>query len=134
MAAAETALGAWTNQYIGIPFEDCGRTPHGWDCWGLVRYVYAEHLSIELPEFDYRDTSNLAEVAGLFDSGLDRWQEVTTPETFDVVLLVLAGRATHCGVYVGGNRMLHVLHGCATSIIRCRSHLWKPRGFFRWKG
>jgi cell wall-associated NlpC family hydrolase len=128
----------WASQYVGAPFVEHGRDPAtGWDCWGLLVYVYREHLGITLPDFDgdYEDTEDVAQIARLFDRGLVDWREVPEADArpFDGVLVEMLGRPSHCAVYVATGRMLHTLHGSETSVIRVRSHLWKPTGFFRFE-
>ena len=128
----------WANEYVGTPFVEHGRDPAiGWDCWGLVCFVYREHLGVELPSFDadYEDTEDVARLASLFDGGLQDWDEVDEKQVvaFDGILVHMLGRPSHCAVALGGGLMLHTLHGSGTTIIRLRSHLWHPTGFFRYR-
>ena len=127
----------WASQYVGVPFVEHGRGLDGWDCWGLFCFVYREHLGIELPDFDgdYENTEDVAEIARLFDSGLKDWEEVPERDSrpFDGVLVHMLGRASHCAIYLGDGKMLHALHGSDTTIIRVRSHLWHPTGFYRFR-
>ena len=130
----------WANRYVGVPFVAKGCTPDGWDCWGLMRYVYAAHLGIALPDFsgDYEDPHDSRRVAALFDFGIaeHHWLEIseTDARPGDGVLLRVVGHVCHVGVIVNGNRMLHVLPGCETSITRTRAKVWQPVGFYRWNG
>lgn len=41
----------WANDYIGIPYEDAGRTKEATDCWGLLRMVMRDQFNIGIPEF-----------------------------------------------------------------------------------
>ena len=127
---------SWTEPYIGIPYKPHGRGLDGWDCYGLVRHVLSEHSGDQVPDYVYDESNTMSELAAMFDANLYLWQEI--PESlaaeFDVVLLEIAGCASHCGVYLGKGKMLHCLEGCETSIIRVRSHIWKPKGFYRWVG
>ncbi len=128
----------WASQYVGTPFVEHGRDPaKGWDCWGLLCFVYREHLGIELPDFDgdYENTDDVAAIAALFDRGLSDWTDVPESEVlpFDGVLVLMLGRPSHCAVALGDGRMLHALHGSDTTILRLRSHLWHPTGFYRFK-
>lgn len=128
----------WATTYVGTPFVEHGRDPAtGWDCWGLLVWVYWHHLGIRLPDFDgdYENTEDVAEIAALFDAGLHDWQPVDECDVapFDGVLVQMLGRPSHCAVALGDGRMLHAIHGSNTTILRLRSHLWHPTGFYRFK-
>ena len=43
-------LPSWISKYIGLPFEDKGRGPSGFDCWGIVTWIYMQELGLILPE------------------------------------------------------------------------------------
>ena len=36
----------WSNRFIGIPYDDFGRSRTGCDCWGLACIIYREELGI----------------------------------------------------------------------------------------
>ena len=40
------------DKYIGLPYQENGRTETGTDCWGLARLYYKNELDIELPSYD----------------------------------------------------------------------------------
>lgn len=39
----------WMLELIGVPYKQNGLTPEGFDCFGLVRWVYLEGLGFEIP-------------------------------------------------------------------------------------
>ena len=43
----------WFEDYVGIPFVDLGRDRSGIDCYGLIRLLYSERLSVEMPDYQY---------------------------------------------------------------------------------
>lgn len=80
---------------IGSPYAAGGASPEtGFDCSGLVAYVYDRALRLRLP----RDTFNLARAG----------QPVTEPEPGDLLFYNTQGRAySHVGIYLGESRFVH---------------------------
>jgi cell wall-associated NlpC family hydrolase len=101
--------------YVGIPFKPKGRDRAGCDCWGLVRLFYAEQFSIQLPSFidDYKGIKDVESIAKLMtvDNPLVPSVEHEQPEYGDLMLMKIGGRRTHIGVYIHGDRVLHVEAG-----------------------
>ena len=83
---------------VGTPYRSGGNTPaQGFDCSGLVDYVFADTLGISLP----RTAAAIARVDG---RDIDR-DEL---ESGDLVLFHGHGRTiTHVGIYVGEGRFVH---------------------------
>jgi cell wall-associated NlpC family hydrolase len=85
---------AIAERYLGVPYRWGGADPSGFDCSGLVMYVYAR-LGVHLPHFaaaQYRDgrhipLGHLRRGDLVFFAGLD-----------------------HVGIYVGGGRFIHAPH------------------------
>jgi cell wall-associated NlpC family hydrolase len=129
----------WTDDYIDIPFRFNGRTREGCDCWGLVKLIYKEKLGVDLP--DYTGTywnglvSSLKEVARLMKKEKDKWQEISEPELYDVVLLRVGGIVGHIGIILDKSRMIHITEGINSCVENYKSKLWKTRiaGFYRRK-
>lgn len=125
------------DRYVGIPFLDRGRTFAGVDCWGLVRLVYRGELGVELPAYEslYRtvDERTGVELLELVERKRGAWQQVEAPETFDLVLLRIAGVPCHVGVALPGGRMIHCARGADSRIESYRGPKWAPRveGFYR---
>lgn len=108
----------WWGRYIGIPF---GETDGALTCWGLVRRVYSDILSVELPAYGEISARDLVRVARAFSAGQDDgWSSVATPESLDVALM-RSGRGgrlvVHVGVMADARRVLHVEEGAATAIV-----------------
>lgn len=91
-------------------------------CRELVRQVLAAH-GIPMP---------------LVDRPADApdWCRVDLPCALDVVVFTRAGRPSHVGVCLGGDRFLHVEEDRRSSIDRLGSPLWAARveGFYRYSG
>lgn len=82
---------------VGTPYTYGGNTPEsGFDCSGLVAYVYRDMLDLRLPR-----TSR--ELAGVQGPRID-------PEKLaagDLVFFGSKGNVSHVGIYVGEGRFVH---------------------------
>ncbi len=82
---------------VGTPYRYGGNTPDsGFDCSGLVTYVYRDMLDLRLP----RTSSELAKVQGPKIA-----QERLAPA--DLVFFGTRGSVSHVGIYVGQGRFVH---------------------------
>ena len=82
---------------VGTPYRYGGNTPDGgFDCSGLVNYVYRDMLDLRLP----RTSRDLAAVQG---PRLD--PERLAPA--DLVFFGSKGNVSHVGIYVGEGRFVH---------------------------
>jgi cell wall-associated NlpC family hydrolase len=95
-AAASIAL-----RYLGVPYVYGGASPSGFDCSGLVMYVYAQ-LGISLPHYTVAQW-NAA-------------QPVSSPAPGDLVFFNGLG---HVGIYLGGGRFVNAPH--TGSVVRIDS-------------
>jgi hypothetical protein len=85
----------YARRFLGIPYRWGGDSPSGgFDCSGLVRYVYA-HFGFSLPHSSYAD----------FDLG----RRVTRGSLRPGDLVFFDG-VGHVGMYVGGGRFIHAPH------------------------
>ena len=89
---------ASAKKHIGVPYVWGGMTPSGFDCSGLVQYVFAEN-GVNVPRttaLQYKIGTSVSK------SNLKPGDLVFFKNTYD------AGRTvTHVGIYVGNNMMLH---------------------------
>ena len=78
-------------QQVGVPYEYGGRTPRGFDCSGLVYYVYGR-LGVDLPR-----------TAG---AQYDHTRRVALADLRPGDLVFFLG-ADHVGIYVGDGWFIH---------------------------
>ncbi|PPT92939.1 hypothetical protein XthCFBP4691_01750 [Xanthomonas theicola] len=82
---------------VGTPYRYGGNTPaSGFDCSGLVAYVYRDMLDLRLP----RTSRELAAVQG---PRIDP-QRLSAG---DLVFFGSSGNVSHVGIYVGEGRFVH---------------------------
>ena len=101
---------------VGTPYRYGGNTPEsGFDCSGLVAYVYREMLDLRLP----RTSRELAGVQG-------PRIEPQRLATGDLVFFGSAGAVTHVGIYVGEGRFVHApSSGGTVRLDSLGGHYWK---------
>ena len=95
-AAASIAL-----RYLGVPYVYGGSSPSGFDCSGLVMYVYAQ-LGISLPHYTVAQWNAT--------------QPISSPAPGDLVFFNGLG---HVGIYIGGGRFVDAPH--TGSVVRIDS-------------
>jgi cell wall-associated NlpC family hydrolase len=84
---------------VGIPYRYGGSSPDmGFDCSGLIQYVYAESVDIKLPRT----------VAGMIQIDAPTIDEDNL-QAGDLVIFATGwgDRPSHAGIYVGDGRFVH---------------------------
>jgi peptidoglycan DL-endopeptidase CwlO len=81
-------------RYLGVPYLWGGESPKGFDCSGLVAYVYAQ-LGITLPHF----------AAAQYQLGVAVPRDQLQPGD-----LVFFDALDHVGIYIGGGQFVHAPH------------------------
>ncbi len=109
---AETAMGTSTqasgvpgsiqsildlgNSFLGVPYKWGGTTPNGFDCSGLLQYIYAKN-GIQIPRVS-RDQARAGRAVSIADAqpgDLIAFDNTTARPGVD-----------HIGIYLGGGKML----------------------------
>jgi cell wall-associated NlpC family hydrolase len=78
-------------RFLGVRYAYGGASPHGFDCSGLVQYVYGK-LGVRLPHYTYSQ----------FRLGRRVSRRGLRPGD-----LVFMNGVQHVGIYAGGNRFIH---------------------------
>jgi peptidoglycan DL-endopeptidase CwlO len=81
-------------RYLGVPYVWGGASPRGFDCSGLVMYVFAQ-IGVSLPHSSYAQ----------YGMGVP----VSLSELEPGDLVFFAG-ASHVGIYIGGGQFIHAPH------------------------
>lgn len=128
----------WQNKYIGIPFEEKGRSAQGLDCWGLVALIYKQERGIILPDYlDVYETTNDREILAktIREERESKWIDPKEPKEFDVIILNMRGVPMHCGIVIRPGLMIHSSKDINTVIEKYDSMRWKNKvmGFARYE-
>jgi cell wall-associated NlpC family hydrolase len=101
---------AIAEQYLGVPYVWGGESPHGFDCSGLVAYVYAQ-VGVSLAHYTVAQWSYGDSVSVPRDQ----------LEPGDLVFFAGLG---HVGIYVGGGNFIHAPHTGSSVRIDSLSEGW----------
>jgi cell wall-associated NlpC family hydrolase len=85
---------AIAERYLGVPYRWGGASPSGFDCSGLVMYVFAQ-VGVSLPHSSYQQ----------YGMGSPVSRDQLQPGD-----LVFFDGLGHVGIYVGGNSFIHAPH------------------------
>lgn len=118
MAASNVLIRAIS--LIGTPYRWGGNTPEsGFDCSGLVAYVFRDMLDLRLPR-------NSRELAAWHDGARD--VELAALRSGDLVFFGSGGGISHVGIYVGDGRFVHApSSGGTVRLDRMDGAYWQAR-------
>jgi cell wall-associated NlpC family hydrolase len=95
--AGQPAAVAIAQRYLGVPYVWGGASPSGFDCSGLVMYVYAQ-LGIGLPH------------AATMQQQMSKPVPLGSLQPGDLVFFGGPSFSYHVGIYVGGGQMINAPH------------------------
>jgi cell wall-associated NlpC family hydrolase len=100
-------------RYLGVPYRWGGSTPAGFDCSGLVSYVYAQ-LGISLPHYTGAQWSATRPISR------------ADLQPGDLVFFDGLG---HVGIYIGGDQFIHAPHTGDVVRVQSLSDSWYASHF-----
>lgn len=100
---------------LGVPYRFGGETPAGFDCSGLVQYVFGKHGK-RLPR--------MADEQFKVGSAV----ELKKLEPGDLVFFSTYEKGvSHCGIYLGEQQFIHASSSRGVMVSRLDDVYWKPR-------
>jgi cell wall-associated NlpC family hydrolase len=115
---------------LGKPFQDGGRGPDSYDCWGLAVEVFRRY-GMTLPDYQI----GCHDTAAIFDRyNAEKqhrfWKEVTADPAVPAVPALIFMRfaapvGNHVGVYIGQGRFIHARAKTRSCIERVDSPQWQ---------
>ncbi|MEN6568065.1 MAG: NlpC/P60 family protein [Veillonellales bacterium] len=120
-----------TKDLIGKPFQDGGRGPESYDCWGLVLEVFRRY-GIELPDYQISCNADL-NIDKQINAERCNWVrchgEIPVPA---LVVIQESGLCDHTGVYTGNGRFIHARQKVGVVKEAVEQPVWKRRieGFY----
>lgn len=109
------AIVATAKSYAGVPYQFGGTTPKGFDCSGFLQYVFAK---------------NRVQIARSVDEQykIGKSVKVSALEEGDLVFFATYEKgASHCGIYVGGGKFIHVSTKKGVRVDELKDAYWQPK-------
>jgi len=121
----------WAKPFIGVPFQERGRSLAGCDCWGLVRLALAAGFGVTVPDYteDYVTTTDREELHALITREALDWVPVSITEAQpgDVALFRIQGQVCHAGLVLTAPCFLHCQRGIGAVVEKWDAPLWRRR-------
>ena len=123
---------------IGLPFKNFGTNPkEGFDCYGLVVYVYKKFFNIEIPNYNHNliNAFNSEDIHKVIEEERKNWKRLKIPKKPALVLIKNHPiYINHIGVYIGEDRFIHALDKVGVIMSSINDKYWKRKivGFLKW--
>lgn len=129
--------------YIGKPFEQDGRGPDSYDCYGLTKEIFAR-FGKNIGEY-WCLVEDKEQINKLFRRAIKtKWRQVDYKhgEEIPVPALVAlrfnapAGVVNHTAVYIGEGRFIHIREKIGVCVDRLDSPAWRKQivGIYEYTG
>ena len=117
---------SWLNKYLTCKYEDGGRGPKLFDCWGLVRQVRAVELGLsELPSYGNLRNTQPKEFTRAYEAEASKMEECQ-PEHGAIAAVLIGKICSHVAVVLELEGQLKILEINPERGARCLP-LWSWR-------
>jgi hypothetical protein len=123
-------------QYLGIKWSATGEnTQDGFNCWTFVRFLYQQHLQIDLPTFDV-NAMKLKDCVIKTKAQMPKYTQVRIANIWDISLMSRRVEPSHVGVYIDKQHIMHCVE--RQGVIITNKHQLENQGFkelgvYRWQ-
>lgn len=115
----------YSHDFIGLPY-------FSFDCYDVVKLFYLKFFEISLDHHSYPDPMDKSNTSKIIASQKSKFEQVSTPEFGDIVLLRVHGLPSHLGIYLWDDKFMHTTEktGCIIDSL----NQWKQRveGFYKY--
>jgi probable lipoprotein NlpC len=116
----------WTDDWIGIPYQELGRGPDSYDCLGL--FISLQRVRNERVIFDPLCLASVAARRKLAVAAKSDWTPLREAREGDALLFEVRGMPLHVGYALDGRLMLHTSQDTCESLIEdYRAQAWGDR-------
>ena len=125
----------WTDDWVGLPYQECGRGPNSYDCLGLFVALQRERHGRAI--FDPMCTVQTAMRKGFAAHEKQNWRLVGVGHPGSAILFKVRGLALHIAYALDDTRMLHTGQDTGQSLIEAyRTTQWGDRleGIYEYAG
>jgi cell wall-associated NlpC family hydrolase len=111
-----TTVAKYSVKMEGIRYKRGGDTPHeGFDCSGLVKYVFDKKVGTDLP----RTSAELAKLPA-------KKLQLPALKKGDILFFKTRGRIDHVGIYVGNKKFVHAAgRSGGVKVASLKERYWK---------
>jgi cell wall-associated NlpC family hydrolase len=120
---------------IGKPFENGGRGPDTFDCYGLVREIH-HRLGVEMPNL-YVNCFDIEKVNDEYQLQSKHLIPLEKPEEYCIIAIRNNSPVVnHFGIYLGKHEFIHAIQEVGVCKASIDHPKWKKAivGYYRWMG
>lgn len=121
---------AWSDKYLGIPWQWGGCTLQGCDCLGVTKLILKNEIDYTIPE---DSPCSIGSKYRMIEQAIKQGDVIKAEKDlkeFDVVFFIVDGEVRHMGVMIDKfGRFIHQLEGKVSRVSKLSESYWQKRFF-----